>query len=78
MMLNFLKDTCLVDVGPAYGNKCTASQLKFSIDVEVEGKLPVLDLCINHLNDKLISTWYCKPLDTGLIINFHTLAPSQY
>ena len=27
-------------------------------------------------SDKLSSTWYCKPTDTGLIMNFYALAPS--
>ena len=30
----------------------------------------------NH--GKLSSTWYSKPTDTGLIMNFHALAPKKY
>ena len=52
--------------------------LKFTLEVEAEGKLPFLDLCINHVNDKLSSIWYCKPTDTGLIMNFHALTPKRY
>ena len=37
-----------------------------------------LDLCINHVNDKLNFPWYCKPTDTGLLMNYHTLAPTSY
>ena len=48
--------------------------LKFTLEVEAEGKLPFLDLCINHVNDKLSSIWYCKLTDTGLIMNFDALA----
>ena len=29
-------------------------------------------------SDKLSSTWYCKPTDTGLIMNFYALAPKHY
>lgn len=29
-------------------------------------------------NGKLSSTWYCKPTDTGLIMNYHAVAPMQY
>ena len=30
-------------------------------------------------NDKQVeSTWYCKPTDTGLLMNFHALAPKRY
>ena len=51
--------------------------LNFTIEVEVEGKLPFLDLCTNHLNYKLISTWCCTPTKTGLTMNFHALAPKD-
>ena len=54
------------------------SNLKFSLDVKSEGKIPFLDLCINHVNDKLSSTWCCKPTDTGMIMNYHELAPKCY
>ena len=48
------------------------------MEVESEGKLPFLDVCILHVGKTLASTWYCKPTDTGLIINFHALAPIRY
>ena len=54
------------------------SNLKFTLEVEAEGKIPFLDLCIDHVNDKLSSTSYCKPTDTGLIMNYHALAPKCY
>ena len=34
-------------------------------------------MIINN-NGHLTSTWYNKPTDTGLIINFHALAPKKY
>ena len=52
--------------------------LKFTMEVENEGKLPFLDMCILHIGNTLASTWYCKPTDTGLIMNFHALAPTRY
>ena len=52
--------------------------LKFTVEVETEGKLPFLDTCILHIDNKLHSTWYCKPTDTGLIMNYHALAPKSY
>ena len=52
--------------------------LKFTIEVETEGKLLFLDICIIHHENSLASTWYCKPTDTGLIMNFHALAPKRY
>ena len=44
------------------------------------GELPVLDMKIIHdrTTGKLESTWYSKPTDTGLIMNFHALAPKRY
>ena len=31
-----------------------------------------------NTNGTLSSTWYCKPTDTELIMNFHALAPKKY
>ena len=53
-------------------------QLKFTIERENEGKLPFLDMLITRRDGKLISSWYSKPTDTGLIMNFHSLAPKRY
>ena len=52
--------------------------LKFTIDVEQEGRLPFLNICILHIDSHLHSTWYTKPTDTGLVMNFHALAPKCY
>ena len=54
--------------------------LKFTIEREVDGELPVLDMKIIHYHDtgRLESTWYRKPTDTGLIMNYHSLAPKRY
>ena len=52
--------------------------LKFTIEVEAEGKIPFLDLRINNVNNKLSSTWFCKPTSTGLIMKYHALAPKCY
>ena len=32
----------------------------------------------NLLTGELSSTWYNKPTDTGLIMNYHSLAPKRY
>jgi len=53
-------------------------KLKFTMEKEVEGQLPFLDLCIVHSESRLESKWYTKPTDTGLIMNFHALAPRRY
>ena len=36
------------------------------------------NVCILHKGNKLESTWYCKPTDTGLMMNFHALSPKRY
>ena len=33
---------------------------------------------IFHENKNLVSTWYTKPTDTNLIMNFYALAPTNY
>ena len=54
--------------------------LKFTCEREVDGELPVLDLKIIHDYETgaLSSKWYRKPTDTGLIMNYHALAPKRY
>lgn len=61
--------------------------LKFTAEQEKQeqpqihmGKLPFLDMKIihNHQTGELSSTWYNKPSDTGLIMNYHALAPKRY
>ena len=52
--------------------------LKFTMEVEREGKLPFLDMCILHAENTKASTWYCKPTDTGMIVNFHALVLTRY
>ena len=56
------------------------SKLNFTIDRENNSQLPVLDMKVlhDHETGKLSSTWYSKPTDTGLIMNFHALAPKRY
>ena len=50
--------------------------LKFTIEEENEDRsLPFLDMLLIRLGTLLASTWYNKPTDTGLIMNYHSLAP---
>ena len=53
-------------------------KLKFTIEKEEDGCLPFLDMKISHVENRLSSTWYVKPTDTGLIMNFHDSAPRRY
>ena len=52
--------------------------LTFTIERENQGCIPFLDMMICNREGKLSSTWYCKPTDTGLIMNYHALAPNRY
>ena len=40
--------------------------------------MPMLDMSILNENGNLSSTWYSKPSATGLIMNYHALAPKKY
>ena len=52
--------------------------LTFTIERETNGTIPFLDMQIRNTGGILSSTWYSKPTDTGLILNFHALAPRRY
>lgn len=53
--------------------------LKFTIEEENEqSALPFLDMLIYRTGTSLHSTWYNKPTDTGLVMNYHALAPTKY
>ena len=52
--------------------------LKFTIEREENGSIPFLHMKIIHNNGQLSSTWYDKPTDTGLIMNYYALAPKKY
>ena len=67
----------------AYDNKLKEinnlhDNLSFTGEKECEGKLPFLDAKVMNNEGILSSTWFCKPSDTGLIMNFHALAPMKY
>ena len=53
--------------------------LKFTIEYEKDRSLPFLDMLIQRTPEAdLTSTWYSKKTDTGLLMNFHALAPIKY
>ena len=60
-----------------YPTRCPALA-KYSFQALKEGQLPFLDMKVICNNCRLSSTLYCKPTDTGLIINFHALVPLKY
>ena len=52
--------------------------LKFTVERPQNGRIPFLDMEIINNNGHLSSTWYQKPTDTGLVMNFHSVAPLCY
>ena len=52
--------------------------LKFTFERQSNGAIPFLDMLIINNQGNLSSTWYSKPTDTGLILNYHALAPRRY
>ena len=60
-------------------NKLHAN-LTFTHETEDEnGEIPFLDMKLMHkVNGTIGTKWYGKPTDTGLCINYHSLAPLKY
>ena len=56
--------------------------LKFTHEREIKvkgvGKISVLDMMCLHEGKHVETTWYCKDTDTGLVLNYHALAPEKY
>lgn len=53
--------------------------LKFTMEIEDNGSLPFLDTLLQRDNEgNITSTWYSKKTDTGLVMNYHALAPEIY
>ena len=53
--------------------------LKFTIKEETENSITFLDMRIIRESDgSLHSKWFTKETDTGLIMNYHALAPIRY
>ena len=52
--------------------------LKFTMERENDGEIPFLDMKVKNEKGNLSSTWYTKPTDTGLVMNFHAMAPKKY
>ena len=67
-----LNENKLIEINLLY------SKLKFTLEVEQNERLSFLDMCIEHNNNSLSSTWYCKATDTGLLLNFHALTPKRF
>ena len=53
-------------------------KLKFTMEREIDRTISFLSMLLIRNERKLTSTWYSKPTDTGLVMNFHALAPKRY
>ena len=55
------------------------TNLEFTYETEVNHRLAYIGMDVIHDPEtgKLTSTWYIKPTDKGLILNYHSLAPKR-
>ena len=52
--------------------------LKFTMEEEDDsGELAILDMKVINDHGQLHSTWYNKPTDTGLILNYYCMPPKR-
>ncbi|XP_067634760.1 uncharacterized protein, partial [Eurosta solidaginis] len=51
--------------------------IKFTVELEKDGKLAYLDAIVNRLNNKLKLKWYRKPTSSGRIINYNSKHPKS-
>ena len=65
-------DTKLIEINRFH------QSLKFTLETEADCSIPFLDLKLIRKGKEIQSTWYTKDTDTGLIMNFHSLAPQKY
>ena len=52
--------------------------LDFTIELQLNGTLPFLDMLIRQSGRTISTEWYSKPKDTGLTLVFHACAPTKY
>ena len=53
--------------------------LTFTHEVEDDnGEISFLDMLLHHTTNGIESSWYMKPSNSGLTLNFHALAPMRY
>ena len=54
------------------------TSLEFTIETLKDNSMPFLDMEVRLLDGKIDTSWYQKPTDTGLILQFRALAPVKY
>ena len=70
----------LQEINNLHKNLQFTSELEQQASPSDPGILPFLSMSVIHDHESgvLTSTWYNKPTDTGLIMNYHALAPKRY
>ena len=53
-------------------------KLTFTKELEEDGIISFLDMLLMRNGNHICSTWFTKATDTGLMINFHALAPNKF
>ena len=51
---------------------------RFTLELESERGLPFLDMCLFSSCDNLKTEWLSKKTDTGVVLNYHAIAPTIY
>ena len=54
------------------------ANIEFTSEIEIDCKLPFLDVLISHCNGVFTTSVYRKPTFTGLTTNFYSLVPSKF
>ena len=52
--------------------------LELTIELQLTGTLPFLEMLIRQSGRTISPEWYSKPTDTGLAFGFHACAPTKY
>ena len=51
--------------------------LKFTMEEEIERKLPFMDVLVERCDEKLVRSVYCKPTFTGQYVRWDSFAPTD-
>ena len=54
------------------------NNINFTSEIEVEGKIPFLDILIDRADEKIVTSVYRKPTFTGVYTHFSSFLPSMY
>lgn len=46
--------------------------LRFTLEIEQEQTIPYMDLRIIRRNRKIVTDWYCKPIASNRMLNYHS------